>query len=337
MLSDYYKHLLTYTGNPDQVAFAQRTQLREGKMEGLDVIDVDNGNGLHLWVLPGRCLDIGRLSLYGINISFLSSAGFSNSAYYDAAGMGGLDTFAPGFLATCGLRNSGSPCESNGEQFGFHGRIGQTPADSVGIYRDFEAPDPCIKISGRVREGRLFGAQLELYRTITVYLKENKIEIEDQITNLAALSEELMMLYHINLGYPFLTERAYLVTSYEYEKPADENARKKEGQRLHFKAPVAGEPENCFFYKQRRDENGEAYATCISEDTGLSVRIDTNPEELPMFCNWQSWAAGNYAMGISPCTCYGDGRAAHQERGQMVVLPPYESRKHHLTISFLKL
>lgn len=337
MLSKQYKRLLTYTGNPDQVVFAQRMHLREGPMEGLDVIDVDNGNGLRLWVLPGRGLDLGRLSYRGINVSFLSGAGFSNSAHYDAAGMNGLNTFAPGFLVTCGLRNSGLPCEANGESFGFHGRIGQTSADSVSVVRDFNAQHPCIRISGRVREGRLFGPQLELFRTITIYLQENKIELEDRITNLAALPEDIMMLYHFNLGYPFLTEKARFVTSHRYEKPVDENARRMEDQRLQFKEPVPGEPENCFYYHQQVDEDGFSYAACENEEAGFAVRIDTDPNELPLLCNWHSWAAGHYVMGIEPCTCYGDGRAAHQERGQMITLPPYESRTNHLTIRFLEL
>lgn len=334
MIFEKYKRLLQYTGNPDQVFFAQRMRLCEGVMDGLDVIDVDNGAGLRFWVLPGRCMDIGRLSFRGINVSFLSKAGFSNAAYYDASGMNGLNTFAPGFLTTCGLRNSGLPCRVNGEEFGFHGRIGQTPADSISIRRNTEAEKPTIQISGRVKEGRLFGPHLELVRTITVYLQENQIEIEDRITNLAAVPEDCMMLYHFNLGYPFLTENARFVTSHQYEKPVDENASKWEKQRLCFKKPVALMPENCFYYRQARDEKNRSYAACLNEDVGFGVMVCTNPEELPLLCNWHSWAAGDYVMGIEPCTCYGDGRAAHQARRQMITLQPYESRTHHLTIRF---
>nr|WP_325215130.1 aldose 1-epimerase family protein [uncultured Oscillibacter sp.] len=337
MISEKYKYLLQYSGNPDQTFFAQRMRLCEGVMDGLDVIEVDNGSGLRFWVFPGRCMDIGRLSFRGINVSFLSKAGFSNSAYYDAAGMNGLNTFAPGFLTTCGLRNSGLPCEVGGEEFGFHGRIGQTPADSIGIYRETESERPSIRITGRVKEGRLFGPHLELFRTITVWLQENKIEIVDRITNLAAIPEDCMMLYHFNLGYPFLTENARFATSHQYEKPVDENARKFEGQRLYFKKPVAQMPENCFYYRQSRDEQGHSYAACLNEEAGFGVVICTNPEELPLLCNWQSWAAGDYVMGIEPCTCYGDGRAAHQKRQQMITLQPYESRTHHLTICFPEL
>jgi len=334
VISADFKKILQYTGNPDQVFFAQRLRLSEGKAEGLDVIDVDNGAGLRFWVLPGRCLDIGRLSLNGINVSFLSKAGFTNAAYYEPQGMAGLNTFAPGFLTTCGLRNSGLPNIADGEEFGFHGRIGQTPAASVSIKRDLTAEKPYISISGRVNEGRLFGACLEMVRTLTIFYGENRLEIEDKITNLAALPEDIMMLYHFNLGYPFLTENARFFTSHQYEKPVDANAAAWEAQRLQFKKPVAGMPENCFYYKQKRNSSGDAFAACVSEAAGFGVKISTSPEELPLLCNWHSWAAGDYVMGIEPCTCYGDGRAEHQKRGQMINLAPYETRRHLVTISF---
>jgi len=154
MLSETSKQFLRYSANPDQIFYAQRMRMSEGKMDGLDVIDVDNGGGLHFWVLPGRGLDIGRLSLNGKNISFLSKSGFTQAAHYDADGLNGMYTFAGGFMCTCGLRNSGDPSESEGEQFGFHGRIGQTPAESISIRRDLYAERPSIQISGRILQGK---------------------------------------------------------------------------------------------------------------------------------------------------------------------------------------
>ena len=334
MISDAYKNLLQYTGNPDQVFYAQRMTLKDGRADQLEVIDVDNGSGLHFWVMPGRCMDIGRLSLHGMNMSFLSKAGFSNSAHYEPAGMNGLHSFSPGFLTTCGLRNSGLPCEVNGEAFGFHGRIGQSPAEGISVIRDTEGDTPCIRITGITKEGWLFGPHLELKRTITVYYGKNEIQIEDQVTNLAATAEPVMMLYHFNMGYPFLTEDCKFVTTHEYMHPVDGNAKKLEDQRFRFKAPKAAEPENCFYYKQTRNDQGEAFAACVNPKEGKAVMVCTNPEELPLLCNWQSWASGDYVMGLEPCTCFGDGREEHLKRNQMIMLEPYECKTNHLTIRF---
>lgn len=94
------------------------------------------------------------------NLSFLSNTGFSDSTHNNPIGMEGLSTFAGGFLAACGLRNSGLPNDCDGEHFGFHGRIGQTAAEQVSIHGELNAPKPMIEISGSVREGRLFGANI---------------------------------------------------------------------------------------------------------------------------------------------------------------------------------
>ena len=337
MLAKAYREILQNTGNPDQIFYAQRMSLEDGRADRLKIIDVDNANGLHFWILPGRYMDIGRLSFRGMNVSFLSKAGFSNAAFYESAGMNGIHTFAPGFLTTCGLRNSGLPCTVGNESFGFHGQIGQTPADTVSIQYDMDRPRPCIRISGRTREGWLFGPNLELNRIITIFYGENEIHIEDSITNLAATPEPIMMLYHFNFGYPFLSERSRFVTSHRYEKPVNDFARQREDQKSSFSAPIPNEPESCFYYRQQRNLNQESFAGCISKDLSFAVMICSDPEELPLLCNWHSRVAGDYAMGIEPATCYGDGREEHLKRGQLITLEPYEKRVHHLTVRFLDL
>ena len=334
IISETYKEILQHTGRLEQIFFAQRMRMNEGRADQLDVIDVDNGGGLRFQVLPGSGLDIGRLSLHGNNISFLSKAGFSNPAFYEPEGMNGIHTFAPGFLHTCGMRNSGLPCEADGETFGFHGRVGQTPAENISIRYMTGTDIPEIRISGSVREGWLFGPGLQLDREILIRYGVNQIKIKDQITNLAAKAEDVMMLYHFNLGYPFLNEHVQFVTSHEYEGPVDEHAKAHEDERYSFGPPAAGEPESCFYYRQKKNDDGESFAACLNPDMKAGIMICTDPEQLPLLCNWHSRAAGDYVMGIEPCTCHGDGRKAHAERGEMIRLAPYETREHELVIWF---
>lgn len=325
--------MLRYTGNPSQVFYAQRMKLMEGKAEGEDIIEVFNGK-LLFWVMPGRCMDIGRMIFNGNNLSFLSKAGHSNAAYYDADGMRGIDTFAPGFLTTCGLRNSGLPNECDGEFFGFHGRIGQTPAEEICVERVLNAEKPYILLKGKTREGRLFGSSVELSREIRVEYESSEILIRDTITNYGATEEPIFLLYHYNMGYPLIDENAEFMTSHEYEKPVDENAAKDEADRLTFKQPEVKVPERCYYYKQRKSGD-KAFGACINRKKGLGVMIYTNPEELPLMCQWKSWASGDYVMGIEPCNCYGDGRAEHIKRGQIEVIPPYGSKTKESRIEFL--
>ena len=185
-----------------------------------------------------------------------------------------------------------------------------------------------------MREGWLFGPGIQLDREIMIRYGINEIRIRDQITNMAAKTEDIMMLYHFNLGYPFLNERVQFVTSHEYEKPVDEHAKDHEGERYVFGPPEAGEPESCYYYRQKADEEGISYAACLSPDIKTGVMIVTDPGQLPLLCNWHSRAAGDYVMGIEPCTCYGDGRKAHLDRDEMIRLEPYETKEQELVIRF---
>lgn len=333
MMSDMSEKILKYTGNPSQVFYAQRMKLMEGRADGEDVIEVFNGR-LLFWVMPGRCMDIGRMFFDGTNLSFLSKAGYTNAAYYDAAGMGGLDTFSPGFLTTCGLRNSGLPNECEGEMFGFHGRIGQTPAEEICVERILDTDKPYILLKGRTREGRLFGSSLELKREISVEYGSPEITIQDTITNYGPVDEPVFLLYHYNMGYPLLDENTEFVTTHEYEKPVDDNAATDEANRSTFRKPEARVPERCYYYRQKAS-GADAFGACINRKRGLGVAIHTNPDELPLFCQWKSWAAGDYVMGMEPCNCYGDGRAEHIRRGQTEVIPAYGSRTKTCRIEML--
>ena len=322
MMNSKTSRLLQYTGNPSQVFYAQRMTMREGRADGTDVIEVGNGK-MMLWVMPGRCLDIGRLSYGGVNFSFLSKAGFSNGAYCGHFGMEGLSTFAPGFLTTCGLANSGLPNTVDSEEFGFHGRIGQTPAEEISVIRDIRAEEPVIKIAGWVREGRLFGRSLALKREFTFYFDKPYFDIKDTIYNETPKDEHFMLLYHFNFGYPLLDENTRFITTHAYDHPVDENAKREEPNRKVFYKPGCGIPENCFYYKQHRAQNGEAFAALVNEPLGLGAVIRTNPEELPLLCQWKSWSMGDYVSGIEPCNCQGDGRKAHIDRGEVEIIPAY--------------
>lgn len=333
MFSDTFKKILDHTGNPSQVFGAQRMRLCEGKGDGLDVIEIVNGNML-IWLMPGRCLDIGKVHYNGYNMSFLSKAGFSNAAYYDANGMNGLYTFSPGFLTTCGLRNSGLPNEHNGESFGFHGRIGQTPAENISIVRELDREDPTITVRGVTYEGKLFGSNLALEREIKFSYGSSSIYINDVITNYGSRDEPLMLLYHFNMGYPLLDENAVFVTTHEYERPVDDNAKALEDKKNIFFKASPNVPENCFYYRQQTS-GGRSYGACINKELNIGVAVNTDPSELPLFCNWKSWASGDYVMGLEPCNCHGYGRKEHIERSEIEILPAYSSKKVGIRVDLL--
>src|SRR5690606_10938755 len=92
-----------------------------------------------------------------------------------------------------------SPIES---QLTLHGRIANTPAHRVEVGFDGSA----VWISGECSETTMFGPQLVLRSTLRVPLGSAGFEVEDTISNSGAGPTDLQLLYHINIGPPFLEE-----------------------------------------------------------------------------------------------------------------------------------
>ena len=147
-----------------------------------------------------------------------------------ASGGGGwLRSFGGGLLVTCGLQNVGEPSERYGEELGLHGRISNTPAALLAREVRWDGEKYLLQARAEVRESRVFGADLVLRRTISARMGEPCVRIEDTVCNEGHRPEPLMLLYHINLGWPLLDETARLVGPEdpgEPPEPRDAEAQK---------------------------------------------------------------------------------------------------------------
>lgn len=86
-----------------------------------------------------------------------------------------------------------------------------TPASHLRVDGFWEGDDYFVVVEGRIREGAVFSPVLELHRCITVKLGENRLFIRDTVTNIGFQASPLMLLYHINLGFPILSEHSELI------------------------------------------------------------------------------------------------------------------------------
>ena len=144
MLMDLNK----YIGHPSQIYGATPFVYTDGKAKGVRAIEVRNGARIEFKVLEDRGLDIASLSYKGTNLSYLSKCGIVAPEYFSKKGFDFLDSFFVGFLTTCGLRHIGAPCEVDGEEFGLHGTISNTPAEGVCSFVDETPSGPVIRVRG---------------------------------------------------------------------------------------------------------------------------------------------------------------------------------------------
>lgn len=329
------RELLKYVGDLSQVFGIREYTLSGGKSKGVKAFDFRNGAGLEFTLLADRCLDISGLTFKGVNCSYMSKTGIVAPEYYNEDGGGFLRSFYAGFLTTCGLRNVGNPCQDEGESFGAHGRISNTPAEEVCARVDWSGDVPILTITGRIREARLFGENLVLERKITCRYGENKISIQNSIENFGFRKEPVMLLFHFNLGYPLLDENAILVTPTKKLVPRDAEALGGVTTSDRFQSPTPGYAEQVFYHDLKTNPDGKTSVALVNNKLGLAVAIRFNKNQLFNFTQWKQMGEGEYVLGMEPCNCLVGGRADARKNKTLEYLEPGEIKKFDLEIEIV--
>ena len=318
-----------YIGHDSQLFGVEEHRLVGGKGDGMRLFQVRNGKGLEFTVSADRCADISRLSYKGDNFSYFSPCGYVAPAYYDRQGAGFLRSFTAGFLTTCGLRAVGSPCTDKGEELPLHGTIGNTPAETVYAYTEEEA----IHLHATIRDAVLFGPKLLLRRHITCPLKENHITIEDVVTNEGDTPSPLMILYHMNMGYPLLSEYAKLKIPSASVSPRDDHAAEDISTWHKIEMPQVGFQEQCYYHEFAKGET--AYAAIYNLELRKGLKISFDPENLTCFTQWKMMGVKDYVLGLEPGNCYPDGRDVMRQQGKLTEIYPGEEHSFRVDIEII--
>ena len=327
------RELLRRIGRLEQVAGIEPFVFDDGPARGVRAFRFRTGSGLSFDVIPDRGMDLGFAEHRGTSLAWLSPNGFVAPSFHEPGGEGWLNSFAGGLLVTCGLRNVGPPGERGGEEFGLHGRASNIPASRVS-YDTFWDDEGCVlEASGQIREASVFGPNLVLRRRILARVGESHVRIEDQVTNEGFEPEPLMVLYHINLGWPLLDEPSRLFgpgPTGEQPEPRDGDAREGLEAWDRFSAPTPGFRERVFYHRPDAGTAGVAEARVENPSLGLAFSVRFRPDELPEFVQWTMTGEGTYVLGLEPATCRVEGQTAEEDAGRLVYLEPGETRTHQL-------
>lgn len=313
-----------YIGHQDQLSGVEEYRLTGGKADGMRLFSVRNGLGLTCDILPDRCADIGRIAFMGRNLGYFSPCGYVAPAYFD--GVNFLKSFTAGFLTTCGLRAVGSPCVDEGESLPLHGTIGNTPAEHAWWRREADA----LIVEADMVDGEIFANKLSLHRTYRFSLTENTLVLEDTVENNGSTAAPMMILYHINMGHPLLSEEAEIVIPSVKVTPRNEHAAEGIAEHLDMPAPQAGFEEQCYYHEFEGEGKAGIYNPAIG--VGLSMAFDT--AELNRFCQWKMAGEHDYVMGLEPGNCTPDGRDVLRKRGELQFIAPGETRTFRVCLRF---
>lgn len=108
------------------------------------------------------------------------------------------------------------------------------------------------RITGEMRQTRMYGHQLILRRSIETSLFSDSIKIRDEIMNPQCTDETYMLLYHCNFGYPLLSEDTEVTVHGGKITPLGENSRDPR----HMCEPSPDAKEVAVPLRKRRFRNG---------------------------------------------------------------------------------
>lgn len=317
---------MDYIGHKSQLYGVEEHRLVGGKGDGMRLLEVKNGKGVEMTLSLDRCSDISRLIFKGVNLGYFSPVGYVAPAFYDKDGANFHKSFTAGFMTTCGLTTVGAPCYDGDEYLPLHGTISNTPADNV----RWEEKDGKLVISAEIHDERMFSRKLVLYREIALSLTENSYTVKDRVVNDGDTDSPLMLLYHMNMGYPLLSEKAELDIPSLSVSARTEKAMKGIDKWMEMLPPQKQYEEECFFHTF--GEKASATIKNADAGVGLTISFDT-VNNLDCFTEWKMMGTRDYVLGLEPGNCLPSGRAAMREEGKLLTLHPGESREYTFKVT----
>jgi hypothetical protein len=318
---------------PHDWSLRKRT-LRGGLREGIDLIEVHNG-ALSYALLPTRGMGLWRGEYRGNFLGWRAPVhGPVHPKFVQLDARGGLGWLA-GFdewLCRCGLASNGPPGEdvftdksghSVRNQLTLHGKIANLPAHYVEVRVNLDPPHELVVI-GEVEESSLFASHLYLTTTCTTIPGSNRLVVHDVVQNRGAEPAEMQLLYHYNVGPPFLGAGSRVIAPTREMAPRD--ARAVEGIDTFdtYTGPLPGFAEQVYFYDLLADTAGRTLALLYNAagDRGLTLRW--NRKELPCFTVWRNSAAleDGYVTGLEPATNFPNFKSFERQQGRVPVLSP---------------
>lgn len=333
---DHYE-LLKKAGDLSGILGIRDSTMNDGRARGVRVFDLKNGLGLRASIFPDRGLDIPYLSFKETNIGLVTKSGISSPFSYTYSKDGAdsfLRQFSGGFLTTCGITFSGAGGEDEGRELPMHGLVSNTIAENTAARQVYEQEELVLKVSGKVREARLFGENMVMEREITMFTESNRLGIVDTVQNLGCTRQPLMMLYHMNFGYPMLDNETRVYFSANKVEPQSEEARRGMERYHIMEEPQDSYAEQCFYHRTQPDSK-ISFAIVFNEKLKMAVKISYNPLECPILCQWKSMQSGDYALGIEPTTCGTKGRKKAREEGILRYVEANETYSYHIMVEVL--
>lgn len=304
-----------------------------GISDGVTVVELNNG-AMSVLVLPTRGLGIWKVLYKGEVAGWDAPAKLPVHPQFvnlqGRNGFGWLEGFNE-LLCRCGLAHNGPPGHDDHSPtpvesgVTLHGRIANLPARDVEYFFDMEAGT--IGISGVIDETVLFGPQFQLRTTLTIPVGGLEMQVRDEVINVGSMPTDYELLYHINVGGPFLDEGAVMECAADRVMPRD--ARAVEGVKTYptYLGPTTGYKEQVYYYDLKADKQGVAWTMLRNKAGDRGFSLTYPKQQLPSFSLWKCTqdARSGYVTGLEPGTNHPNFKCFERHHGRVTSLAPGQS------------
>jgi hypothetical protein len=337
-------------GHLSQIGGVQLLISDNGPSRGVRLLEFRTGTGFTFKVAIERGMDVGACDYRGASLAWMPPTLLAAPWYFEGQEeFGWLRTALGGLNNSCGMVHIGNP-ETDSvahynfparptERYGVHDRMALTPAELLGFGERWDGDNCILEASGRVTQAQAYGENLVLTRTYRARLGESRLSMRDVVENRGYNPTVHMLLYHINVGFPFVDEGAELVAP--FKRPprilfGDANPADRESY-ARFTAPQRAWVQQTFEHDLAADADGRVPVAIVNPalgQGGQGMYVIYVKRQMPRYIEWRMMGEGQYAVGIEPCT-NGFGREAVRAAGEMIVLEPGESRTYDVEIGVL--
>jgi hypothetical protein len=158
--------------------------------------------------------------------------------------------------------------------------------------------------------------------------------LKDIIKNEGIYDHHLMLLYHINLGYPLLDADSRVIINSK-KVTTTEGAPSPDNDYRSCHAPVKRAVQRGYSHDLAADGKGIARAALVNDRIGLGLALSYEKNRLPKFNQRKMLSTGEYVMGLEPGTCRPISREEAERRGEALVIHSREEYETGITFTVL--
>ncbi len=312
--------------------------LRGGISAGTQLIEIDNGH-FTVVVCPTRGMGIHHLRRGDRRLGWRSPIQGPVHPQFvplqDPTGFGWLEGFDE-LMCRCGLSQVGPPefDERGNLLHGLHGRIANRPVHQLSLTIDDDHKS--LSLTGVVDEAKFHFHHLRLTTTLTINQFEDEVTWTDQVQNLSRRHAPVQMLYHVNIGEPFLTAGATIAAPFEAVAPINQFAADAGMSEFATMPPVNSSAEQVYLCRLHGDDSGCTTVGLRNPDQTEAVSLQFSRSSLPCFTIWRNPVASEdgYVVGLEPGTSFPNPKSFESKQGRVVELKSGESWRTEVTLGW---